>query len=108
MANEGVRVLHLTLHRKWFDAIADGEKLVEYRAINPYWDKRLCPGGLARVFDEIHFRNGYSQAAPWMRVAWKVLSFATWEGATVYGIKLGARLEIKNWTGPRPEEARET
>jgi hypothetical protein len=106
MANEGVRVLHLTLHRKWFDAIATGKKKTEYRAITPYWDKRLCPNGLAKVFDEVHFRNGYSPSAPWMRVVWRYLSITFWQGEAVHGIELGRVMEIKNWTGPRPEEAR--
>ena len=34
-------VLHLTLHREFFDAIADGNKKPEYRADTPFWRARL-------------------------------------------------------------------
>jgi hypothetical protein len=98
------RILHLTLHRKWFDAIATGEKLEEYRATNDYWGKRLLKQGSTRAtwnpicFDEIHFRNGYSLGMPWMRVEWKGLKAGQFEEAAVFAIQLGKILEIKNWT----------
>lgn len=59
-----MKILHLTLKRKWFDLIASGKKTVEYRKYTPYWEKRLVGKG----FTEIHFRNGYSKDAPFMRV----------------------------------------
>jgi hypothetical protein len=34
--------LHLTLKKQWWDMIASGEKLEEYREIKPYWTSRLC------------------------------------------------------------------
>lgn len=38
------KVLHLTLKKKWFDMIASGEKVEEYREIKPYWiDRLLAP-----------------------------------------------------------------
>lgn len=43
-------ILHLTLHRDHFDAIA-GEKKTEYRDNSPYWRSRL----LDRTYHEIHF-----------------------------------------------------
>lgn len=98
------RILHLTLHRKWFDAIATGEKKEEYRSPTPYWEKRLLkyePGvGLYSMvqFDEIHFRNGYAKDAPWMRVKWEGMSDGIFEGEPVFAIGLGKILEIKNWT----------
>ena len=41
-----MRVLHLTLKKKWFDLIASGEKKEEYREIKDFWIKRLalCSG----------------------------------------------------------------
>lgn len=36
-----MKVLHLTLKKQWFDMIASGEKLEEYREIKPYWVSRL-------------------------------------------------------------------
>jgi len=59
-----MKILHLTLKRKWFDLIASGKKTVEYREYKPYWEKRL----VGKEFQEIHFRNGYSKNAPFMRV----------------------------------------
>jgi len=82
------RILHLTLLRKWFDLIASGKKTKEYREIKPYWNKRLA----GKEFDEIHFKNGYSKNAPFMRVEWKGLTKENGE----YVIILGNVLEIKN------------
>ena len=82
------RILHLTLLRKWFDLIASGKKTKEYREIKPYWNKRLS----GKEFDEIHFKNGYSKNAPFMRVEWKGLTKESGE----YVIILGKVLEIKN------------
>lgn len=36
-----MKVLHLTLKKKWFDMIASGEKTEEYRDISEFWIKRL-------------------------------------------------------------------
>ena len=35
------RVLILTVSKQWFDMIADGRKIEEYREIKPYWVTRL-------------------------------------------------------------------
>ena len=35
------RILHLTLNKKWYDKIASGEKLEEYRDIKEYWYPRF-------------------------------------------------------------------
>ncbi len=37
-----MKVLHLTLKKKWFDMIASGEKKEEYRELKDYWGARLC------------------------------------------------------------------
>lgn len=54
------RVLYLTLKKQWFDMILSGEKKEEYRAIKPYWEKRL----LNKEYDIVNFRNGYGKSAP--------------------------------------------
>lgn len=36
-----MKILHLTLKKKWFDMIESGEKTEEYREIKPYWIRRL-------------------------------------------------------------------
>ena len=37
-----MKVLKLTLKKKWFDMILSGEKTEEYREINDYWKSRLA------------------------------------------------------------------
>lgn len=62
-----MRILHLTLHRKWFDLIAAGRKTVEYRKDTKYWRKRIFDAdGFPKKFDLIHFRNGYGLHRPLM------------------------------------------
>lgn len=36
-----MKILHLTVKKKWFDMIASGEKTEEYREIKSYWVNRL-------------------------------------------------------------------
>ena len=81
--------LKLTLHREFFDQIVAGTKTVEYRDIKPYWTTRLE----GRSFDEVHFRNGYSQDMPFMRVEWKGM----YRRGQKYCIRLGKILELKNY-----------
>ncbi len=57
-----MKVLHLTLHKKWFDEIKAGEKKEEYREAKQYWLKRLFDEkGKPKEFDVIKFRNGYNK-----------------------------------------------
>ncbi len=58
--------LHLNLHAKWFDMIASGEKLEEYREIKPYWTKRL----FKHDYDTITFSNGFKSDRRQMVVDW--------------------------------------
>ena len=75
-----MKVLHLTLKKKWFDMIASGEKKEEYREIKRYWMARLLTprkeidpdkwlwaiGFYAGTFTHVQFRNGYSKQSPTM------------------------------------------
>jgi hypothetical protein len=64
-----MKILYLTLYKKWFDLIASGKKKEEYREDKPYWQKRLLQeDGWPKRFDEIHFKNGYGNNRPFMRV----------------------------------------
>lgn len=82
------KILHLTLHRKWFEQIAKKQKIIEYREIKTYWTKRLEN----KQFDEIHFKNGYSKNAPFMRIKLnKIIKNKEYE------LHLGKILEIKNY-----------
>lgn len=87
----------MTLMKKWFDQIAAGEKIEEYREIKDYWRNRL----IGKHYDAIIFRNGYSATAPTMTIVYKGLQqkTITWEsGVTenVFALQLGEILSIKN------------
>lgn len=105
-----MKILHLTLKKKWFDMILSGEKKEEYREIKPYWAKRLLwtieesddeREGFEQ-YDAVEFRNGYSKDAPTMLVECKGISVGIGNPAwgapehPVFIIKLGKILEIKN------------
>ncbi len=98
-----MKILHLTLNKKWFDMIASGEKKEEYREIKPYWVSRLQAWGNAydecRDFNAIQFKNGYSKDAPTMLFESKGIEIG--EGKEEWGaepnkeyyvIKLGKKL----------------
>ncbi len=103
------RILHLNLKKKWFYLIAQGKKKAEYRLITPYWKKRLFgdsfkPISKRRIpinFDEVHFRNGYNNSSPFMRIKWEGIGINWFEGRRCYAIQLGKVLEIKNWKTAR-------
>lgn len=64
-----MKILHLTLTKKWFDLITTGDKYIEYRKFKRHWKQRLVDkSGMMKRFDEIHFRNGYKPDSPFMRV----------------------------------------
>jgi len=91
-----MRILHLTLKKKWFDMISTGEKREEYRHIKSYWNKRL----MGKDYDVIVFRNGYSKNSPTMIVELKeilsgfgVVEWGAPESQPVYIIKLGNILQ---------------
>ena len=86
-------VLHLTLHREFFDAMAEGKKNTEYRADTPYWRARL----VGRNYSEIVFRNGYATLAPVMRV--QCLRIRK-DRPHQFAIRLGGILELKNYRKP--------
>lgn len=80
-----MKVLHLTLKKKWFDMIASGEKKEEYREIKGYWQQRLMHFDWVSInnispfkkytdykkFDIVRFKNGYTKDAPTMEVEFK-------------------------------------
>lgn len=88
-----MRILHLTLKKKWFDLILSGEKKEEYREIKQYWNKRLAN----KTYDAIKFRNGYSPESPSLTIeligVQRGLGIVEWgapENQVVYILKLGA------------------
>ena len=63
-----MKTLTLPLKRKWFELIKAGTKKEEYRAITPYWIKRLLENPEDKVrakfksFDRLVFTLGYPKA----------------------------------------------
>ena len=85
-----MKILHLNLYRKYFDAIVNGTKTIEYRKKTDYWKKRIE----GREYDIIKFRNGYAKDAPIMIVEYKGTVVDDLYGT--YAIKLGNVLKTKN------------
>ena len=79
------KVLHLNLYRKYFDQIAEGTKIIEYRNKTDYWKKRIE----GKEYDVIKFRNGYAKNAPTMLVEYKGYSVGE-----EYELKLGKIIEV--------------
>ena len=80
-----MKTLKLTIKKKWFDMIIQGEKKEEYREIKPYWMKRImlcyklgfspckyliCAkndamcNNLFTNYDLVEFTNGYGKDKP--------------------------------------------
>jgi hypothetical protein len=90
-----MKILRLTLYKKWFDEIASGRKTEEYREDKPYWSSRL---NNFKQYDEIHFTNGYGANRPFMRVECKgyyKLQTDLSAKRFKYVILLGKVLEVK-------------
>jgi hypothetical protein len=99
-----MKILHLTLKKKWFDMILSGEKKEEYREIKSYWWIRLVQCGefdlmkiiMTKDYDTIKFTNGYQKNAPWFLIECKGIDIGSavpewsdnWQW-DVFRIKLG-------------------
>lgn len=68
-----MKVLNLTLYKRWFDEIKSGYKKIEYRDNKEYWRKRLFIEFpyRAKKFDVILFRNGYGKKSPSVTITHK-------------------------------------
>jgi hypothetical protein len=55
-----MKILRLTLKKRWLDMIASGEKKEEYREIKPWIVSRLK----GRTYDAVEFSNGYGANVP--------------------------------------------
>jgi hypothetical protein len=80
-----IRVLRLTLKRKWFDMIASGEKREEYRTQSNWILSRLD----GKEYDRIEFKNGYGKNVPPMEVEYLGWGFSfgrrEWGGGGEHG-----------------------
>jgi len=114
-----MKILHLTLNKKWFDMILSGEKKEEYRELKKYWsdrllDKIMCDvhsgflfnisdDFVAKKFDVIEFSNGYSPKSRKMTIEFEGLEIrggnSYWgadDFSAYFVLKLGKILETKN------------
>ena len=73
-----MNLLHLNLKGEYFDQIASGEKVEEYRLYNDFWSKRL----LFRKYDGIVIKRGYPKRGDMTRTLERV-----WRGCTIKEIK---------------------
>lgn len=78
-----MKILNLTLKKKWFDMILSGEKTEEYREIKSYWISRLMTGNDFKDIEYIRFTNGYSKDAPTFLIYCKHIEMA--EGRPEWG-----------------------
>lgn len=77
-----MKILHLTLKKKWFDMILSGEKKEEYRDISPHWISRFYKpigdrGGSNYIIqpDIIIFTNGYGKHRPSFEIECKGITY---------------------------------
>lgn len=88
-------ILHLTLYREHFHAIASGMKHIEYRPQSKHWKSRIE----GKHYDAILFRNGYASNAPEMLV--QFLGVRQYRKSkskrAYYAIRLGRVLKINRW-----------
>jgi len=96
MKSSRPRILHLTLHRRYFAAART--KHIEYRSRSRYWESRLE----GKQYDLILFRNGYNRNAPQMLVQFQGLRCYGRGPGAYYAIRLGRIIEIKRWSAKPP------
>ena len=78
-----MKILELTLKRKWYEMILCGIKREEYREIKPYWFKRFIWNEKFIDYNFVHFRNGYSSDAPNFYIECKSIKIG--KGKTEWG-----------------------
>ena len=88
--------LTLHLHRPWFDAIALGYKIYEYRDLTPYWTTRI----VGREYETVRFINGYGRDYPTMVLQYQGYDVHTHDGKQYYRLKLGPVLRVYNYGIP--------
>lgn len=62
-----MKILKLTIKKKWFDLIKSGEKKIEYREYKQYWITRIVD----KNYDVIEFKNGYKKNSPKILLEYK-------------------------------------
>lgn len=91
-------VLHLSLYREHFSAIADGTKPIEYRPQSTHWKSRIE----GKRYDAVLFRNGYAPNAPEMLVQFLGVRRYGKGRDAYYAIRRGKVLKIVRWHPHKP------
>ena len=66
-----MRILRLTVKKKWFDMLKSGIKKHEYREDKQWIRSRLFnKDGTKKEYDLIEFKNGYSPTSPKIYFKW--------------------------------------
>lgn len=97
-----MKVLHLTLRKKWFDMIASGEKKEEYRELKPFWYNRLTSeywinAGTPTAskhynflnFDAIKFYNGWAPSEKYKNITIEWKGIKVGNGKSEWGAEPG-------------------
>ena len=99
-----MKTLTLSLKKKWFDMIKAGVKKEEYRAITPYWIKRLLenPEDKERAkfksFDRLVFTLGYPKADETeRRLSFKNPRIRVGTGRPEWGAEPGKQYFVITW-----------
>ena len=98
--NEGMKILHLTLKKNWFDRVGVN-KFEEYRDESDWIRSRLMTSnGTHKQYDVVQFRNGYRKDSPVKTFKYEGFTWGVGEeswGAAPrkqYIIKLGQQITI--------------
>lgn len=92
-----MKVLHLTLKKKWFDMIASGVKKEEYREDKHYWRVRLTNFGAGFFnegfynFDVVHFYNGGAPSLKYPNLQIECKGIEIKEGNPEWGAEPGKK-----------------
>lgn len=65
--------LHLVLKHRFYDAIDQGKKKVEYRDNTPYWRRRIVPKWNSNGGNTVIFHRGYTNQTMRFKIALLVL-----------------------------------
>lgn len=88
----GLDRITTTISRKWLAEIIAGKKKIEYRAIKPYWTKRLK--GVGRPF-ELRLINGMKRPIPEVTVI--IDRVTSSERNREYRLHIKKVVDFKHW-----------
>ena len=84
--------LTMNIERRWFKSIVEGTKKIEYRAMSPFWMRRIEP--LKAPF-RLRLLNGMLPPVPEALI--EVTRVVRDHGRQEYQLHLGKVIRVKNW-----------